>query len=311
MGITSNESHHLCPIKYGMMLSRDLCLDLMFVPFYLILKTTSQVCSFYKANADKYDLAKAVASAPQRTPTPRESTSGRSSLVPSTRAPTPPSPGTTSKPPSTKKRGHRDREASGSRSILPNYQGSPATTPSMPTGQRSGFPVEPPLILPPIGSLLPPMTHPPPPGFRDDYTMSNIIPPPPVHIPSGFMGAFPSAHHETYYNPLPAPIPYGHPAHPGAPPVIMIPEHTGDPPVVHAGATPTQGESFMVRDYQHSRAQQPSVGIIPGLVDIPSYDPQYHQPVIRVQQQDSRQEGQPSQFMTGRVLLQTKAYNVK
>ena len=185
------------------------------------------------------------------------------------------------------------------------------TPPSVSNGQRPSFPVEPPVTLPPIGTLLPPMTHPPPPGFRDDYMMSSIIPPPPVHIPSGFMGAFPSAHHETYYNPIPAPIPYGHPAHPGAPPVIMIPEHTGDPPVVHAGATPTQGESFLVRDYQHSRAQQPSVGVIPGLVDIPSYDPQYHQPVIRVQQQDSRQEPQQSQFMTGRVLLQTKAYNVK
>lgn len=34
--ITSNESHHLCPIKYGMMLFRDLlCLGLMFVPFLL------------------------------------------------------------------------------------------------------------------------------------------------------------------------------------------------------------------------------------------------------------------------------------
>ena len=280
-------------------------------PFSLTLKTTSQVCSFYKANADKYDLAKVVASAPQRTPTPRESASDRSSVVPSTRAPTPPSPGSTSKPPSTKKRGNREREASGSRTILPNYQGPTGTPPSISTSQRPGFPVEPPVTLPPIGSLLPPMTHPPPPGFRDEYMMSTIIPPPPVHIPSGFMGAFPSAHHETYYNPIPGPIPYGHPAHPGAPPVIMIPEHTGDPPVVHAGATPAQGESFLVRDYQHSRAQQPSVGVIPGLVDIPSYDSQYHQPVIRVQQQDSRQEPQPSQFMTGRVLLQTKAYNVK
>jgi hypothetical protein len=34
--ITSNESHHLCPIKYGMMLFRDLsCFGLMFVPFLL------------------------------------------------------------------------------------------------------------------------------------------------------------------------------------------------------------------------------------------------------------------------------------
>lgn len=34
--ITSSESHHLCPIKYGMMLFRDLlCLGLMFVPFLL------------------------------------------------------------------------------------------------------------------------------------------------------------------------------------------------------------------------------------------------------------------------------------
>lgn len=34
--ITSSESHHLCPIKYGMMLFRDLLyLGLMFVPFLL------------------------------------------------------------------------------------------------------------------------------------------------------------------------------------------------------------------------------------------------------------------------------------
>lgn len=260
---------------------------------------------------DKYDLAKVVASAPQRTPTPRESTSSRSSVVPSTRVPTPPSPGSPPKPPPIRRRGNRDREPSGSRAILPNYHGSTNTLPSTPAGQRPGFSPEPPVTLPPIGSLLPPMTHPPPPGFRDDYMMSNIIPPPPVHIPSGFMGAFPSAHHETYYNPLAPPIPYGHPSHPGAPPVIMIPEHTGDPPVVHAGATPTQGESFLVRDYQHSRAQQPSVGVIPGLVDIPSFDPQYHQPVIRVQQQESSQDSHTSRFLTGRVLLQTKAYQVK
>jgi len=34
--ITSSESHHLCPTKYGMMLFRNLCLDLMFVPFPLL-----------------------------------------------------------------------------------------------------------------------------------------------------------------------------------------------------------------------------------------------------------------------------------
>jgi hypothetical protein len=33
MVIASSESHHLCPIKYGMMLFRNLFLDLMFVPF--------------------------------------------------------------------------------------------------------------------------------------------------------------------------------------------------------------------------------------------------------------------------------------
>jgi len=44
--------------------------------------------------------------------------------------------------------------------------------------------------------------------------VSIIIPPPPVHIPSRFMGALPPAHHETYYNPIPGPIPYRHPARP-------------------------------------------------------------------------------------------------
>jgi hypothetical protein len=77
-----------------------------------------------------------------------------------------------------------------------------------------------------------------------------------------------------------------------------------------------RGESFFINDYHHSRgphpAQSSSMAVIPGMVEkvVPDYDPQYHQPVIRVQQQNTQHEPPiTSSFMTGRVLLTTKAYS--
>jgi hypothetical protein len=263
------------------------------------LKTTVQVSVFYNANSKELDLDKVAATAPQRTPSPLQSPPDSLSLHSA----------------SLSKNRSRERDQA-SRKVPRECYEADATSPC----RSSSSPPSPSFIS--LASDSNRTSHMRPNhdvvGSLDREGSCRSFPSFPAVLGESSFGILPV---QNYVQSLAAPqhepyfpshqILYNH----QRPPLIIIPESELPLTASSSGSSANQGEPFYINDYQHSRVphqtQSSSMTVIPGLVDIdvPDFDPQYHQPVIRVQQQDSQQEPPTSTYMTGRVLLSTKAYS--
>jgi len=257
------------------------------------LKTTVQVSVFYNTNLKKLDLDKVAATAPQRTPSLLQSPPySHSSQLPS--------------------ESHSKDRICHEHEPEPKIGASPGrSSPSPPSPSFTVLSFDQNKIdhTSPDHDLVVPLTREG--SCRSSSSFQTVFAEPSLeNIPTqNYVQSLAAPQHEPYFPSHRLPYSRQHPS------VIIIPESELPLATSPSGSAANQGETFYINDYHHSRVppqtQSSSMTVIPGLVDInvPDFDPQYHQPVIRVQQQDSHTEPPTSTFMTGRVLLSTKAYS--